>query len=118
MTPQDFVSAMKQDVRDTAESGADYMAAPPEGSRPPEHLARFSEWFRRLSSDDQEVARECMRYAAEGSLFSLLTILDNTADLTEEGGEFELWHVDEAGRRVRLNDPEGDLLTYLFNNLP
>ena len=116
MTPEAFVAALKQVVRDGAEREADYLAAL-ETPRPTEHLARFSEWFRRLSPADQEVAREHIQYATEGSLFGLLTYMDNLAFLTEERGTFELWHVSEAGERVRLNDPNGDLLSDLFNNL-
>lgn len=115
MTPEEFVAALKEGTREGADSEADYFAAP-SSPRPPKHLARFSKWFRRLSTTDQEMAREVIRYAAEGSLFGLLTYLDNLCYVTEEGGTIELWHVGKGGARVRLNDPEGDLLTDLFNN--
>lgn len=115
MTPETFVAALKGSVRRSAESEANYFAAP-ESKCPPPHLSKFSEWYLRLSPADQEIAREVIRYAKEGSLFGLLTSLDNIADLTSEGGELELWHTAPGGARVRLNDPKVGFLTDLFNN--
>jgi hypothetical protein len=115
MTPEAFVTALAASVRKSAEGEADYFAAPP-SERPLAHLARFSAWLRRLPRADQEVARDVIRYAAEGSLFGLLTYLDNIASLTDEGGTFELWHTAPNGTKVRLNDPDGEMLTDLFSN--
>ncbi len=115
MTPEAFVAALTAAVRQLASLSADYLAEPP-SDHPPAHLARFSAWFRLLPPADQEIAREVIRYAAEGSLFGLLTYLDNIACLTDKGGAFELWYVAPGGERVRLNDPDGELLTDLFNN--
>ena len=114
MTPQAFVAALLTAVRESAKSEADYFASPPV-AKPPAHLGRFSAWFQRLSAADRRVAREAIQYAAEGSLFLTLTHLDNLASLTDRGGELELWWVGPRGRRVRLNDPDRDLLTDLFN---
>ena len=83
MTPETFVAALKASVRKGAESEVRYFARPPSPGPPP-HLARFSAWYRRLSPPDRRVAREVIRYAAEGSLFGLLTYLDNIAFLTAE----------------------------------
>ena len=116
MTPHAFVAALKESVRKAAASEAECSAAPLT-AKPTEHLSRFSAWFRQLTPNDQEIAREVIQFSAEGSLFGLLTYLDNIASLTEEGGVFELWHVGEGGERIRLNDPDGELLTDLFNNL-
>jgi hypothetical protein len=115
MTPDAFVAALAASVRRSAEREADYLAGPP-SDRPPAHLAQFSTWFQRLPLADQAVARDVIRYAAEGSLFVLLTYLDNIASLTDRGGAFELWYTARDGARVRLNSPDGDLLTDLFNN--
>jgi hypothetical protein len=117
MTPETFVAALRAAVRKDAESEAKYYARPP-SPNPPAHLARFSAWYRRLSPSDRRIAREVIRYSAEGSSFGLLTYLDNIAFLSPEGGTFELWHVGKRGRRTRLNDPDGQPLNELFNNVP
>jgi hypothetical protein len=114
VTPEAFVAGLAASVRRSAEGEAEYFAAP-RSEYPPAHLARFSAWFQRLSPADQEIAREVIRYAAEGSLFGLLIYLDNIVSLTESGGAFELWYTARNGARVQLNDPDGDLLTDLFN---
>lgn len=116
MTPEAFVAALKNSVREGADREIKYYARPP-SPNPPAHLARFSEWYRRLSSADRKVARDMIRYATEGSLFGLLTILDNIGSLTEEEGTFELWHVSKRGKRTRLNEPDGELLNELFNTI-
>lgn len=115
MTPEVFVAALKESVCRSAERTADYLANPP-SPRPPDHLARFSTWLRRLPTRDQAVAQELIQYAADWSLFEILTYLDNLASLTEERGALELWYVGEDGGRVRLNDPNGELLNEVFNN--
>lgn len=115
MTPKSFVTALVASVRQSAEGEADYFAAP-QSNRPPDHLTQFATWFQRLSPADQGVAREVMQYVAEGSLFGLFTYLDNISFLTDEGGTLELWHTSQGGSSVRLNDPDGELLTDLFND--
>jgi hypothetical protein len=115
MTPEAFVDALLTSVRQSADAAAGYFAEPPV-AKPPAHLGEFSAWFRGLSAADQDMAREVIRYAAEGSLFGLLTYLDNVAGLTDEQGTLELWFTAPDGARVRLNDPDGELLTDLFNN--
>src|SRR4051812_13925221 len=96
MTTETFVAALKAAVRQVAEREVKYFGRPA-SQDPPEHLARFSEWYRRLSPSDRKVTRDLIHYAAEGSLFTLLTYFDNLASLTDEGGTFELWHVGQGG---------------------
>jgi hypothetical protein len=115
MIPETFGAALKASVREGADGEISYLAKPP-SPNPPSHLARFSAWYRRLSAADRKVARDVIRYAAGGSLFDLLMHLDNLASLTDEGGTFELWHVGKRGKRTRLNDPDGELLSELFND--
>lgn len=116
MTPDEFVTAIKDSIRNGAASEIDYYANPPVAN-PPGHLGRFSAWFRQLAPADQDMVRELVEYASEGALFSLLTYLDNSAGLTNEKGEFELWFTNDKGDRVRLNDPDGEMLQDLFNNI-
>lgn len=115
MTPENFVTELKADVRSEVESTIEYLANPPV-KNPPDHLGVLSRWYRKLSDEDKEVARIAMEYAAEGSLFGLLNVLDGVDDLpSSAGGKLELYYV-EGDRKVRLNDPEGDFLHDIFNN--
>lgn len=116
MTPETFVEALASSVRQGASSEADYFAVPTT-NRPPPHLAQFSNWFRKLSPLDQVTARKVIKYAADGCLFRLLTYLDNISSLTQQDGLLELWYAAADGTRLRLNDPSGEMLTDIFNNL-
>lgn len=108
MTPDTFVTALKKAVNKVAESEVEYYAKLP-SPNPPEHLTRFSAWYCHLSPSDREVASEVIRFAAKGSLATVLTYLDNIASLCEGEGGFELWYVGKNGERTRLNDPNGEL---------
>lgn len=113
MTPDTFVTALKKAVNKVVETEVEYYAKPP-SPNPPEHLARFSAWYCHLSPSDREAASEMIRFAAQGSLATVLTYLDNIVSFTEEEGEFELWYVGKSGKRTRLNDPNGELLNELL----
>lgn len=116
MTPEHFVADLKADVRSEVESTIEYLADPPV-ENPPDHLGVLSRWYRNLSDEDKKVARIAMEYAAEGSLFGLLNVLDGIRNLPSgTGGTLELYYV-EADRKVRLNDSDGDFLHDIFNNI-
>lgn len=113
MTAQEFVAALKRQVRQDVAGTVEYIANPPV-PEPPGHLGEFSRWWRGLSAADRNVATSLLNYVAEGSLFSLLNIFDHDGSLDD--GHFELFHV-RGKSRTRLNDPDGDFLYDLFNNL-
>ena len=115
MTPEEFVRALKAQVQESAASEIAYYRNPALRN-PPEHLNRFSKWFRQLSESDQQMVTNLVTYAKEGGLFTVLTFLDNLAFLTDKRGTFEVFHADDQGNRVRLNQPNGELLTDIFNN--
>lgn len=115
MTSQDFVLALKRESIKSADSEVDYYRNPP-SKNPPEHLKKFSQWFDRLSGEDKTMVAELIRYAKEGELFSVLTYFDNLAFLGGKRGKFELFHIGEDGSRIQLNQPDGELLTDIFNN--
>ena len=115
MTPEQFVVELKQVVRDGVEGEIEYYLNPPV-TNPPGHLGVFSRWYQGLSDEDKEVARIALEYAAEGSLFSLLNILDNVQSLPSMKGHLESYYV-EDNTKLRLNDPEGDFLYDIFNNI-
>lgn len=115
MRPVDFVAALKQLVRQQAADAVAYVADPPVPD-PPAHLGEFSRWWQGLDHAQRETARQLLQYVAEGSLFNLLNVLDDVLSLPGHPGSFELFYV-LAESRTRLNDPEGDLLYDLFNQV-
>ncbi len=62
------------------------------------------------------MVRTAIQYAADGSLFTLLSVIDGVASVTDEPGALELYHVHD-GTRSRLNDPDGDFLYDIFNTV-
>ena len=62
------------------------------------------------------MVRTAMEYAADGSLFGVLSLLDGVSSLKGVPGSLELFYCHE-NVRLRLNDEEGDFLHDHFNNL-
>jgi hypothetical protein len=116
LTQDAFVAALKSEVRTSVESTIEYFCDPP-GFKPQEPLNSLSRWFRTLSATDQDMVRTAMEYAADGSLFGMLSLLDGVSNLKGAPGSLELYYCHENVRR-RLNDPDEGLLHEQFNNLP
>ncbi len=114
--PLQFVGALKAETRRSVEGTIKYMQAP-EGRGPSEPLRSLGQWYRGLSPENQALVRAAMNYAAEGSLFRLLSVFDNVAFAGDIRGHYELYHVGET-HKTRLNNPDGDFLYDLFNELP
>lgn len=115
MTPRLLVEDLKALVTDEVETELHSFEDP--GERPPEHLKRFSQWYRDLAEQDREIVGQVMRFSSEGALFALLAVLEELATFSEENGSLELWYVSPEGDRSRLNDPDQVSLTDLFNSL-
>lgn len=115
-TPVQFVVSLKADTRASVESTIEYLRAS-SARKPPEPLQSLGLWFRGLGAEDQAMVRTAMTYAAEGSLFGVLSVLDGVSSARGVPGQYELYHVSD-GSRTRLNDPDGDFLHDLFNELP
>ncbi len=112
----EFVAALKKSVREGVDHEVDLLETR-DSPRGPVHLIRFANWIQGLSAADREVLRELLHFTAEGSLFLVLTLLDNLVDLTAERVRFELWAIAENGGRGQINDPDGDMLCDIFNGL-
>ncbi|WP_165251069.1 hypothetical protein [Paludisphaera soli] len=122
MDPREFVASLKTSIQEVVDSEVSQMGSRipseiPDGPSRFAYLDRFAAWFQKLADADKETARDLLRFTAEGGLFATLTYLDNLATLVPGQGRFELWHVADGDRRL-LNDPDGDLLIDLFNDLP
>lgn len=122
MDPREFVASLKSSIQEVVAAEVSRMECRipseiPDGPSRFEYLDRFAAWFQKLADADKETARDLLRFTAEGSLFATLTYLDNLTTLVHGQGRFELWHVADDGRRL-INDPDGDLLVDLFNDLP
>jgi hypothetical protein len=115
LTQDSFVAALKSHVRESVDSTIEYLCDPP-GFKPPEPLASLSRWFRTLKPDDQNMVRTAMEYAADGSLFGVLSLLDGVSKLEGVPGSLELYYVHE-NERYRLNESDGGLLYDNFNNV-
>ena len=92
MTPEEFVDALKRDCRDSAVSGCLQTFRAPPGRKPSPELVELSDWYRALSSHDQEKVAAAMHQAADATLFSVLCVIDGLSAIEPcgEKSDFKL----------------------------
>lgn len=113
MNSEEFVEALKRDVRDAAIADTIANLKNPPGRRvPPQERVR-SDWYNTLSADEAEHVDSVIATAVHEALFGVLAVLDGARSIDDEGGRFELTYV--ADQRVILNDPQAIGLHDLLN---
>jgi hypothetical protein len=76
---------------------------------------RRSEWFNRLTNEDQETLAEILRDCAEKAVWNILCLIDGVGGAYE--GVFEIVAVDSANRRHVLNYQGDDMLHDVFSEV-
>jgi hypothetical protein len=76
---------------------------------------RRSEWFHRLTNDDQETLREILKDCAEKAVGNLFCLIDGVGGAYE--GVFEIVAVDSDSRRHVLNPQSDDMLHDIFSEV-
>jgi hypothetical protein len=87
MSPEEFVRAIVDCVRDPAV--ADTLAAlhRPPGRRPAPEDVALSDWFAGLSSNDQARVEQCIKSAADSAVFGFFCVLDGVRVIENRAGE-------------------------------
>ena len=114
MDAESFVTAVKAHVHDAAVAGVVSTLEHPPGHRPAAQHAALSEWFRSLPETERKRVHRVIALSVHAALFGLLCALDGVRKTSE--GEFELFHVDAAGERTRLNAPEAEFLHDIYQS--
>lgn len=111
MNAEEFVDAIRSEVRDATVKDVLSLLKRPPGRKPAESLKSLSEWFNSLSENDRDQVREVAALASHHATFGLLAVLDGVRAIEDgdSGGKLELRH--SRGRdSTFLNDPNGPLL--------
>ena len=117
MTPDNFVNALKTEVRDTAALDTIAQIRTPSGRRPSDEIRNLSNWFNQLSETDQAAVGKVAAMTAHSAIFGFLCVLDGVRKIEDEGeeGEFELSYKGNGQEKIRLNPPVGDMLHDILN---
>lgn len=115
MNAEQFVDAIKTEVRDAATNGVISLIERPPGRRPSPNLVSLSQWFNELPMSDKQHVREVAAMASDQATFGMLTVLDGVR-VIEDGadrGRLELRHI-KGGESTLLNDLKGPQLHNLL----
>ena len=115
MNAAEFVSGIKSEVQDSAVRETIDLLTQPPGRSPSLSLLSASAWFKSLSSEDQQQARQVLAIVSRSAVFGLLCVLDGVRTLEEsnEKGIFELLYKNGADS-ILLNSPKGPMLHELL----
>lgn len=116
MSPEEFVEAVRTQVRDAAASDVIRQLEKPSGRRPTEELRRLSEWFSRLSDADKEAVAGVARMASHHAVFGLLCVLDGVRAIEDKAdkGTLRLTY-SKDGETQLLSPSDSNLLHDLLN---
>ena len=86
------MSSLRRIVADAAVAGTQAILQQPPGKRPATDLIKTAEWFRGLSIEDQEFARNIARLAVHQAVFGFLAVIDGVRLIDDKAplGRFEL----------------------------
>src|ERR1051326_7120994 len=99
MTPNEFISAVRRPVFESARNGTLSAMRKPPGRRPPENLLPTSKWLQNLAENDKEMLRRAIAIAAHQATFGMLAVLDGARQIEDSAtkGGLELHYVKEIG---------------------
>lgn len=111
MNAEQFVDAIKTQVRDAATSGVISLIERPPGRRPSSNLVSLSQWFNKLHVVDKKRVREVAAMASDQATFGMLAVLDGVRIIENEAdnGRLELRHIKDSESTL-LNDLKGPQL--------
>ncbi|MFI5011703.1 MAG: hypothetical protein ACHQAY_05090 [Hyphomicrobiales bacterium] len=114
MDSREFISAIKQVVRDGAIRATIRTLENPPGRRPSQELLDRAEWYRSLEPRHRTRISEVIADAVDSAVFSFLCVIDGVR-VVENGpvkGDFELRYV--KGGSTLLNAPDDEMLHDLY----
>lgn len=116
MTPQEFITKIRQVVCQSAITGTLAIIRKPPGRKPPENLVLLSQWFEKLSDTDKKNLEKVVAIATHQTTFGLLAVIDGVRQIedTPLKGTLEL-HYKKDAKSVLLNTPNSEYLHNLFN---
>ncbi len=117
MTPDSFVSLIKESVELSAKDDVIENLKEPPGRKPDPELLKNSEWYLALNEEGKERVKSIVSDSVSETIFGLLSVLDGVRSISADGevNSIELYHV-ENGSKVLLNDEAKEYLHDIYNS--
>ena len=115
MNSEQFISIIKQVVRECAiEDTIENLEDPP-GRKVPEAEQLRSDWFNGLSEDDRSKVESIVTDAVDEALFGFLSVIDGARAIEDGEDKGRLVLIHKSQNEVLLNDPDKIGLHDLYN---
>lgn len=117
MTPDNFVSLIKQAVENAAKEGVIENLKEPPGRKPDPELLKNSAWYLSLNNEGKERINSIIADAVSETIFGFFSVLDCVRSISEAGklNDLELYHV-ENDIKVLLNDQSKEYLHDIYKS--
>ena len=115
MTPEDFISALKAAVHDSAIHGIRETLEHPAGRKPTASDVELSDWYHALARTEKEKVMRVVQRAVHASVFGFLCVLDGVRAIedSQQKGELQLYYVRD-GARTLLNQAQEECLHDIY----
>lgn len=118
MSPEEFVEAIREVVRDAAVEGVVNNLESPPGRNISSEEKERSGWYNSLGSLERSYVKEIVSSAVDEAVFGMLSVIDGVRAMDEGGDKGELVLVyKNDDREVLLNDMKGPFLHDIYNSL-
>ena len=117
MNNEEFVSVIKQVVRESAIEGTLKQTEKPSGRKVSDERRLKSEWYNHLSEEDKKMVRAIITDAVDDSVFGFFAVLDGVRAIENDQNKGELFLIHKKNKEIRLNDPNKIYLHDLYNTL-
>jgi hypothetical protein len=118
MTPEDFVTALFEQVHVSGVSDMESGLEKPPGRKPNPNTVKLAEWYVSLPLADKKFVRQVIEHSIHTAIFGTLCVIDGVRCIedADERGEIEL-QFNKGGERTRLNDTNKDFLHDIYQGL-
>lgn len=118
MSPEQFVDAIREVVRDAAVEGVINNLVSPPGRKVSTEERKRSTWYSSLGNDDRSYVNDIISSAVDEAVFGMLSVIDGARAIEEGGekGELVLMYKSDE-REVLLKDNKGLFLHDMYNSL-
>jgi len=115
MNSEQFISVVKEVVRDSAiEDTIENLEEPP-GRKVSEEEKLRSDWFNSLAESDRVKVKVIIAEAVDEALFGLLSVIDGVRAIEDGGDKGRLALIHFSQNKELLNDPDKIGLHDLYN---
>lgn len=116
MNSTQFISSIREVVREYAIEGAISNIKNPPGRRVSDFEKKRADWFNKLDDIDRIMIDSIITYAVDEAIFGFLSVIDGTRSIENSTEKGSIILIHRGKYETVLNDPEQICLHDLYNS--